>query len=140
MNFICPFRHNQHQRISPEILNWAQSYCPDREAAGKLFMYRHLVHGTFVIALWVKEGWFVDVLNLGRSLGNFTRERAEIFLEMFNDEHTVAGYTAQMERRTHDYHLRETDSAGTFHDQFQRSRSNTTQVGYSGSGSFNKRP
>jgi len=133
MNFICPFQHDQHHRIFPEILGWARDNCPDRDAAKNLFMYRHKIHQTFVIALWVKEGWFVDVMNLGMSLGNFTQTSARVFREMFDSEHTVDGFKKQMAKKEYDFNRKQTDLSGNYHDRLQQARSNTTQVGYSGS-------
>ena len=45
---------------------------------GKLFLVRYNRRGTFVIAQWLagSKDIFVDVMNLGSSLGNFTREKA----------------------------------------------------------------
>lgn len=46
---------------------------------GKLFVVRYEEHGTFVIAEWLgrPKDIFVDVLNLGKSLGNFNQSAAK---------------------------------------------------------------
>ena len=132
MNMACPFQSGQHQLISPPMLEWARANCPDKEAAKKLFMYRHLQHGTFVIALWVKEGWFVDILNLGTSLANFTREKAQAFLRQFGPGHTTEALKEHFREVDSRFRHHETDKSTAYHDRFQRVRSTATRVGYGG--------
>ena len=51
----------------------------DPKRKDKLFVVRYNLHGTFVIAEWLAKprDVFVDVMNLGHSLANFTREKAQ---------------------------------------------------------------
>jgi hypothetical protein len=130
MNFACPYQHAQHQILDNELAGWVRRNCPDRQAAPNLFVYRHVLHGTFVIAMWVRPGWFVDVLNLGGSLRSFTRQRARTFLAMFDTDHTVDGFKAIGKESTYAYHRHQTDESSAYHDRFQRAHSSKVQVGY----------
>jgi hypothetical protein len=76
----CPYRSDQHRIIHPELERWVKRQVSDPKLRDSLFVYHHLQVGTFVIAQWtVPDRWFVDVLNLGSSLANFDRGRAEMF-------------------------------------------------------------
>ena len=74
----CTFDAGQHAVIHPELEDWIHREIPDRNFLDRVFVYRHLLYGTFVIAQWLNRdaGLFIDVMNLGYSLGNFDKEKA----------------------------------------------------------------
>jgi hypothetical protein len=79
----CPFRSQQHQIIHPPLESWLKRESP-REVRDSLFVYYHLRERTYVIAMWTRPGMFMDMVNLGFTLGNFDRQRAQLFLEQLN--------------------------------------------------------
>ena len=74
----CQYDPAQHYLMEPELLSWCKRQTSDRRLQEQLFVYRQLEVGTFVIAMWVngQKGQFIDLVNLGFSLRNFTREMA----------------------------------------------------------------
>jgi len=47
-----------------------------------LFLYHHEFTGNFVIGKWLdRRRLFVDLMNLGPSLGGFTRQKAQEFVQ-----------------------------------------------------------
>ena len=81
----CQYRPEQHEMLHGDVENWIKRGIPDLKIRESLFVYRHRLHGTFVIGLWVGPGRFVDVLNMGHSLANFNREKAQQFIRQIND-------------------------------------------------------
>jgi len=73
----CQFRPDQHEIIHPPLEDFVMRAVSEQKLRDSLFIYRHRLWRTFVIALWVGPSEFVDVMNLGMSLGNFTRQRAK---------------------------------------------------------------
>ncbi|MHC4890451.1 MAG: hypothetical protein ACYTEO_13420 [Planctomycetota bacterium] len=75
LGVACHYSAEQHTLLKPELLKW----CIDNTGDKQLFVYRQNQVGTFVIGRWLDHPrrWFVDVLNLGHSLSNFTRELAQ---------------------------------------------------------------
>ena len=75
----CHYDEKQHRLISHDILDWCKRQTSDAEVLRRLFMYRHNIHGTFVIGMWVgaPREWFVDVLNLGEDTKYFTADMAD---------------------------------------------------------------
>lgn len=73
------YNSKEHELIEPECLRWIRRETADPALRNRLFAYRHKIYGTFVVALWLGEphGFFVDILNLGMSLGHFTRPVAQ---------------------------------------------------------------
>lgn len=82
---MLPMLYNpkQHHIISGgELIAWCKREAPAKDTK-RLFLYRHRVHGTFVIAMWASDralGVFTDFLNLGYSLNNFDRKKAQEYL------------------------------------------------------------
>jgi hypothetical protein len=73
--------------ILPEndILKWCKEKTKGKDPllSRDLFMYKHNLHGTFVIAQWIGgniKDLYIDILNLGQGLGSFQRDLAEEFL------------------------------------------------------------
>ena len=77
----CQYNPKQHVILKPSFLKWCKDQTSDERVKAELFVYRQMQVGTFVIARWVdkSKGMFVDLVNLGGSLGNFTREVAHEF-------------------------------------------------------------
>lgn len=79
----CLCDEKQHQIISGgELIAWCKQEAPAKERE-RFFLYRHQIHGTFVIARWASDralGIFTDFLHIGHSLANFDRAKANEFL------------------------------------------------------------
>jgi len=75
----CHYDPRQHRILESGILAWCKRQVSDPYLKERLFTYYHRLEHTFVIALWLNQPkrWFVDVLNMGYSLGNFNRHLAE---------------------------------------------------------------
>ena len=99
---VCHFRRDQHLILEPTFLDWCKEQAPD-DIKDELFVYRQLQVGTFVIGRWISKGagTFVDLINLGSSLANFTREVAQGFRRRL-----YAPVTIEQTRR----HLQDFDS------------------------------
>lgn len=80
--FMLPaiYQPEQHEILHSDLLDWCkQQVAPaDRE---RYFLYRHRLHGTFVVARWAGEKFkvFTDFLHIGTSLGFFNRKMAKEF-------------------------------------------------------------
>ncbi len=129
MNLVCPFQSAEHAIIQSEVIDWARRECPDRDVVDKLFMYRHKVYETFVIAMWTREGWFMDVLNIGKSLESFDRVQAKKFKDMFDDAHRPDELARQMRESDLQRKRDDTDESHEYHDEFTRRRSSKVLVG-----------
>ncbi len=79
LGMACFYTPQQHQLLEPPLLDWCRNQTSDEVLKKRLFVYRQLQVGTFVIAQWLDraKGLFVDTLNLGNSLSNFSREKAQ---------------------------------------------------------------
>lgn len=79
--FPCIYQPEQHEIIRSDIIDWCKRQTKAPAEQRRWFMYRHRIHGTFVIARWAgdKFGVFTDFLNLGHSLANFNQEKAMEF-------------------------------------------------------------
>lgn len=75
----CMFDNRQHEILSGgEIMPWVETQISP-EDKDKFFLYRHRLHGTFVLARWVIDratGIFTDFLHIGNSLSEFTHAKA----------------------------------------------------------------
>jgi len=131
MNLSCPFRRDQHQIIKPPMASWIKRNCPDPSLKDKLFMYRHILYGTFVVALWVKPGWFIDVLNLGGSLGNFNSLKAHTFIEQFSPAHDIEQMKNTFRKNENTYQHHERARHESNRADLVRSQSSRVTVGYS---------
>lgn len=79
--FPCIYDPAQHEILKPSLLDFCRAQMDNPKERDRLFVYRHRVHCTFVIARWADKpmGVFTDFLNLGFSLGNFDRALADEF-------------------------------------------------------------
>lgn len=89
LGMISVFTSAEHTVIRgsgiPEFLTQLVEGDPRRE--GCLFLLRYNKLGVFCICEWIGGGrdTFVDVMNLGKSLGNFDRKQAnELRRRLFN--------------------------------------------------------
>lgn len=83
---FCNYKSNEHMLIEPPLLGWLKRNIPDPRDKERVFVYRHIESGNFVIGLWEScpREKFQDIMNLGWSLQNFTRERAQRLIGKFN--------------------------------------------------------
>jgi hypothetical protein len=121
MGLAAHFTPGEHTLITPPMLGWIRRNVPP-ERSEKMFMYFSHRYGNFVVGEWLNRagGYFVDVLNLGHSLGNFTRAWAQEFLR---DVHRPVGADdmARMIRQAHsDEQHSLNDSQGEYSQQFRR--------------------
>jgi hypothetical protein len=69
----CLYDEKQHQLLPDgDLIRHCKKITPAKDKE-RLFLYRHRLHGTFVIGMWAggrAMGIFTDFLNLGKSLGN----------------------------------------------------------------------
>lgn len=88
LGLVSNYNSNDHTLIGGELALWVNRLVEnDRVRKGKLFVLRYNKLGVFVIAEWLAgpKDIFVDVMNLGKSLGNFGREEAqELRKRLFN--------------------------------------------------------
>jgi hypothetical protein len=73
------YNTDDHTIIGGDIADFcARLVEHEPQRRGKLFVVRYNKVGTYVIAEWLANprDIFVDVINLGTSLANFTREKA----------------------------------------------------------------
>ena len=98
---LCQYRRDQHRVIQPRMLKWIKRQVPGK-LGDSLFIYRHLELGTHIIAMWSQIGKsFQDIVNLGLSLDNFTREVALQFVAQVKDAQTryeLCTFLKQQER------------------------------------------
>jgi len=99
----------------PEWLKQLVKGDPQRE--GRLFLLRYNKLGVFCICEWTgnHKDTFVDVLNLGKSLGNFSREKAkELYKRLFTPVTAEETSKAIVQNDSDFYHnLQDEDSEET---------------------------
>lgn len=74
------FKSQEHTIVQGEIGPFCDRLVEnDPQRRGKLFVVRYNKLGTFCICEWLDKslGFFVDVMNLGKSLGNFSYRKAQ---------------------------------------------------------------
>lgn len=102
------FNRNDHTVIDCEVSRFVSRLVDgDPQRKRNLFVVRYNKLGVFVIAewLWGKEkGCFVDVMNLGKSLANFTRAKANELRRRLLAPDTASS-TASFLRRSNSDHL-----------------------------------
>jgi len=122
-NFTCQFNPVEHWLIEPEILRWCRRQVDEKDHKVRLFAYFHRVHQTYVIAWWVDRpcGKFVDMLNLGFTLGNFTREKAQEFVRHLRQPTTASDIDKQVRRVESDQlHKRQNDASAESEELAQK--------------------
>ena len=88
LGLVSCYNPDEHTIIRGEISEWLERLVEgDPRRKGCLFLLRYDKLGVFCICEWVGGGndTFVDVLNLGKSLGNFGKTEArELKRRLFN--------------------------------------------------------
>jgi len=88
LGMISVYNTQEHTIIDGELSSWLKRLMDnDSQRKNNLFLIRYNALGVFVIAEWIGGGHdtFVDVLNLGKSLGNFNFSKAqELKRRLFN--------------------------------------------------------
>lgn len=80
LGLVSNYNVTDHTVIGGELSRWiGQLTNGDPQRKNKLFLVRYNQLGVFVIAEWLgkPKDVFVDVLNLGKSLGNFGYKAAQ---------------------------------------------------------------
>ncbi|KKN55748.1 hypothetical protein LCGC14_0578970 [marine sediment metagenome] len=88
LGLVSNYKSDEHTIVGGELSLWLNRLvADDRERKGKLFLVRYNELEVYVIAEWLgkPKDVFVDVLNIGKSLGNFTSAEArELRNRLFN--------------------------------------------------------
>jgi hypothetical protein len=84
----CTLDRSQHQILETEIGSWLKRNVENAEDARRLFVYRHMQTGNFIVAWWISKerGRFSELMNLGTSLSSFTREMARSFKQILSPQ------------------------------------------------------
>jgi hypothetical protein len=80
LGMVSNYTPDEHTIIEGELSLWLKRLIEnDPVRKHKLFVVRYNKIGTFVIAEWLgrPKDVFVDVLNMGKSLANFNRKKAD---------------------------------------------------------------
>lgn len=107
LGLLSCYNSEEHTIIPGEISEWLERLVEgDPRREGCLFLLRYNKLGVFCICEWVGGGrdTFVDVINLGKSLGNFGRVAArELKRRLFNPV-TAEESTREIVRNDSDYY------------------------------------
>jgi hypothetical protein len=108
MNGLVSFYNSdEHTIIKGELAAFCERLVSsDHRHKGKLFVVRYNKLGSFVIAEWLTKPMdvFVDVMNLGKSLSNFTREKAHELRHRLFSPITAEETSRFIQRGDSDYH------------------------------------
>jgi len=76
LGMVSNYNPDEHTILGGELEAYIQRI--NKETGKKMFLVRYNKIGSFVIAEWLAKprDVFVDVMNLGKSLGTFNREKA----------------------------------------------------------------
>lgn len=80
LGMVSFYNSDEHTILGGEISSWLKRLTDgDPKRKNKLFLMRYNKLDVFCIAEWLAgpKDVFVDVLNIGKSLGNFSREKAQ---------------------------------------------------------------
>ena len=80
LGLVSNYNTDEHTIIGGELSDWLKRLmADDPQRRGRLFLVRYNKLGVFVIAEWLgkPKDVFVDVYNIGKSLGNFRRKAAQ---------------------------------------------------------------
>ncbi len=112
---VCQYDPHQHELLDNDVSRWLKRETSDPELRKKVFVYRHLRYGTFVIGLWINapQGVFVDVLNMGTSLANLTASNAQELRKRLFAPTAASDMAHQMQESYSEYlHRRQDESDG----------------------------
>jgi hypothetical protein len=77
---VSVFDKEKHVIIKGDLSDWCEKLVKNtNESNRELFVVHYVKIGSFVIAEWAAPNHlvFTDVINLGNSLANFTKEKAD---------------------------------------------------------------
>ncbi len=98
LGLVSNYNSTEHTIIRCELSHWLERLIEgDPQREGRLFLVRYNELEVFVIAEWLGKPLdvFVDVFNIGESLGSFGKKEAqELHRRLFNP--ATAEETAQM--------------------------------------------
>ncbi len=132
---LCRYRKDQHRVIQPRMLKWIKRQVPRGSLRDSLFLYRHLQHGTFVVASWSQIGrTFQDIINLGPSLDNFTHGVAEQFRIRVRDTFTRQELAKFLKQHNRDEltSLQDENDEEVLRREYIANETNKTKVSMSG--------
>lgn len=119
----CLFDEKQHHIISGgELIAWCKREAPAKDK-NRLFLYRHQIHETFVIAMWASDralGVFTDFLNLGYSLANFDRKKAQEFLRRLYAPTSAHEMAKAINQTSRDYSAIRQDEDAEEHERVEK--------------------
>ena len=102
----CLFNTEQHEILSGgELMVWCRRTVPPVERE-RFFLYHHRIANTFVIGRWAEDrelGIFTDFLHIGKSLGDFTREKAREFTRRLYSPTSATETAKIIEQSSRDY-------------------------------------
>lgn len=119
LGLVSCYNPDEHIIICGELSEWLDRLVkgiPQRD--GCLFLLRYNKLGVFCICEWVGGGndTFVDVMNLGKSLGNFGKKEArELRRRLFNPvtaedtSRAITGADSDFYHNLHDEDMEETE-------------------------------
>jgi hypothetical protein len=118
LGLVSNYNSDEHTIIGGEIGRWVSELIKgDPRRKGKLFVVRYNKLGVFCICEWLAgpKDIFVDVMNLGESLGNFDRKQArELHRRVFAPVTAEATSRAIIQTDSDYYHrLRDEDMEET---------------------------
>jgi len=101
IGMACPYQPRVHKIIHPDLENYIKREVSDENLRDSLFIYFQTEYENFVIAHWTNQSHtaFMDVMNLGPSLSNFTREKADALREMLGTDSGVRAQDAAKQLR-----------------------------------------
>lgn len=112
LGLVSDYTSAEHMIIGGEISEWLKQLVEGTsQRKGRLFLVRYNKLGVFCICEWLGKPLdvFVDVMNLGKSLGNFGRgESLELRRRLF-DPLTVEDTARLTTEADSDYHHRMQD-------------------------------
>ena len=107
LSLVSLYNTEEHTILDSDIARFCNRIIEgDPKRRGRLFTVRYNKLGVFVIAEWLAlpNGPFVDVVNLGASLGSFTRAKArELRCKLLNPL-TAEETVLQTTQADSDYH------------------------------------
>ena len=101
------YNSDEHTIIDGELSRYCNKLLEgDSRRCGNIFVVRYNKLGNFVIAEWLTphRDMFVDVMNLSKSLANFTREKANELRHRFFAPVTADETSKEIARADSDYH------------------------------------
>lgn len=107
LGLVSNYNCNEHTIIGGELSEWLKRLMQgDPQREGRLFLVRYNKLDVYVIAEWLgrPKDVFVDVMNLGKSLGNFGRKQARKLRKRLFDPLTAEETSSITAQADSDYH------------------------------------